>query len=264
MPCEARPAITPGGIVGRGARTASVSGRSTVRFRPIRGRPRRQGGNRERVAGADRWPWRAVRRWQWMGGQRRVAGCLRGDRSARRSLLADRSPESQTAPGPRRGTGVASLRAAGSVPPTARLVELSPYPTSRVGATGFIGYSPSAGEMIVVIAYRYLDGDLHGMNAWPAGGRDLVTSMANARRLQHLRVPGAQGLASSAARHRQLFPEAGDEQHVLVHPASGAAEASIVSAPISLRRAVARRVISLGRGPGSWVVVIMFSRPARP
>ena len=24
----------------------------------------------------------------------------------------------------------------------ARLVELSPYPTSRVGATGFIGYSP--------------------------------------------------------------------------------------------------------------------------
>jgi hypothetical protein len=47
----------------------------------------------------------------------------------------------------------------------ARLVELSPYPTSRVGATGFIGYSPSAGKVIVVIAYRDLDDDLHGMNA---------------------------------------------------------------------------------------------------
>jgi hypothetical protein len=57
----------------------------------------------------------------------------------------------------------------------ARLVELSPYPTSRVGATGFIGYSPSAGKVIVVIAYRDLDGDLHGMNAWPASGRDLAT-----------------------------------------------------------------------------------------
>jgi hypothetical protein len=56
-----------------------------------------------------------------------------------------------------------------------RLVELSPYPTSRVGATGFIGYSPSAGKVIVVIAYRDLDGDLHGMNAWPASGRDLAT-----------------------------------------------------------------------------------------
>ncbi|MDK3256991.1 hypothetical protein [Blastococcus capsensis] len=56
----------------------------------------------------------------------------------------------------------------------ARLVELSPYPTSRVGATGFIGYSPSAGKVLVVIAYRDLDGDLHGMDAWPASGRDLA------------------------------------------------------------------------------------------
>jgi hypothetical protein len=56
-----------------------------------------------------------------------------------------------------------------------RLVEVSPYPTSRVGATGFIGYSPSAGRVLVVIAYRDLDGDLHGMNAWPASGRDLAT-----------------------------------------------------------------------------------------
>ena len=56
-----------------------------------------------------------------------------------------------------------------------RLVELSPYPTSRVGAVGLIGYSPSAGRVLVVIAYRDLDGDLHGMNAWPASGRDLTT-----------------------------------------------------------------------------------------
>jgi hypothetical protein len=56
----------------------------------------------------------------------------------------------------------------------ARLLEVSPYPTSRVGATGFIGYSPSAGKMIVGIACRGLDGDLHGINAWPASGRDLA------------------------------------------------------------------------------------------
>ena len=56
-----------------------------------------------------------------------------------------------------------------------RLVELSPYPTSRVGASGFIGFSPSAGKLLVAIAYRDLDGDLHGMNPWPASGRDLTT-----------------------------------------------------------------------------------------
>jgi hypothetical protein len=28
---------------------------------------------------------------------------------------------------------------------------------------------------LVVIAYRDFDGDLHGMNAWPASGRDLAT-----------------------------------------------------------------------------------------
>lgn len=55
------------------------------------------------------------------------------------------------------------------------LVELSPYPSSRVRALGFLGYSPSAGRVLVVIAYRDLDGELHGMNAWPASGRDLTT-----------------------------------------------------------------------------------------
>lgn len=54
------------------------------------------------------------------------------------------------------------------------LVELSPYPASRVGASGFIGYSGSAERVLVVIAYRDLDGELHGMNAWPASGRDLA------------------------------------------------------------------------------------------
>ena len=55
------------------------------------------------------------------------------------------------------------------------LVQLSPYPGSRVGATGFIGYSASAQRVLVVLAYRDLGGDLHGLNAWPASGRDLTT-----------------------------------------------------------------------------------------
>lgn len=55
------------------------------------------------------------------------------------------------------------------------LVELSPYPSSRVQASGFVGYSGSASRVLVVIAYRDLDGELHGMNAWPASGRDLAT-----------------------------------------------------------------------------------------
>lgn len=55
------------------------------------------------------------------------------------------------------------------------VVELSPYPASRVGASGFIGYSLSAGRVLVVITYRDADGELHGMNAWPASGRDLAT-----------------------------------------------------------------------------------------
>jgi hypothetical protein len=56
-----------------------------------------------------------------------------------------------------------------------RLVVLEPYPTSRIGATGFIGHSSSAERVLVVIAYQDLDGDWHGLNAWPASGRDLAT-----------------------------------------------------------------------------------------
>lgn len=40
-----------------------------------------------------------------------------------------------------------------------QLVQVTPYPRSRTS---------------VVIAYQDLDGDWHGMNAWPASGRDLA------------------------------------------------------------------------------------------
>ena len=58
------------------------------------------------------------------------------------------------------------------------VVELSPYPGSRVGASGFVGYSSSVRRVLVVIAYRDLDGDLHGLIAWPLSGRDLATCQA--------------------------------------------------------------------------------------
>ena len=53
------------------------------------------------------------------------------------------------------------------------LAALEPDPKSRVGASRFIGHSPSAGRVLTVVAYRDLDGDLHGVNAWPATGPDL-------------------------------------------------------------------------------------------
>ena len=53
------------------------------------------------------------------------------------------------------------------------LLALEPDAKSRMGASRFIGHSPSAGRVIVVIAYRDLDGDLHGVNAWPAIGATL-------------------------------------------------------------------------------------------
>ena len=39
-------------------------------------------------------------------------------------------------------------------------VQVDPYWTSRVNALAIIGYSPSAGAVLVVLAYRDLDGDL--------------------------------------------------------------------------------------------------------
>ncbi|MDN5766814.1 MAG: hypothetical protein L0H96_12890 [Humibacillus sp.] len=45
------------------------------------------------------------------------------------------------------------------------MVAFEPDPKSRVGAARFVGRSRSAGRVLVVIAYRDLDGDLHGVNA---------------------------------------------------------------------------------------------------
>ena len=53
------------------------------------------------------------------------------------------------------------------------ILALEPDPKSRMGASRFIGHSRSAGRVLVVIAYRDLDGDLHGINAWPATAADL-------------------------------------------------------------------------------------------
>lgn len=53
------------------------------------------------------------------------------------------------------------------------LAALEPDPKSRMGASRFVGHSPSAGRVLVVIAYRDRDGELHGINAWPATGPDL-------------------------------------------------------------------------------------------
>jgi hypothetical protein len=53
------------------------------------------------------------------------------------------------------------------------LLALEPDPKSRMGASRFIGRSHLAGRVLTVIAYRDLDGDLHGINAWPATGADL-------------------------------------------------------------------------------------------
>ena len=52
-------------------------------------------------------------------------------------------------------------------------VQVDPYWTSHVNALAIIGYSAGAGAVLVVLAYRDLDGDLHGMTAWPATGRAL-------------------------------------------------------------------------------------------
>lgn len=52
-------------------------------------------------------------------------------------------------------------------------VQVDPYWTSRINALAIIGYSPGAGAVLVVLVYRDLDRDLHGMTAWPATGRAL-------------------------------------------------------------------------------------------
>jgi hypothetical protein len=49
-----------------------------------------------------------------------------------------------------------------------------------MGASAFIGYSATAQRVLVVIAYQDADADWHGMNAWPASGRDLATYLEGA------------------------------------------------------------------------------------
>ena len=53
------------------------------------------------------------------------------------------------------------------------LAAMEPDPKSRMGASRFIGFSPSAGRVLTVIAFRDVDGELHLINAWPASGADL-------------------------------------------------------------------------------------------
>jgi hypothetical protein len=53
------------------------------------------------------------------------------------------------------------------------LLAFEPDPKSRMGAARFIGWSLTAGRVLVIITYRDLDGDLHRINAWPATGSDL-------------------------------------------------------------------------------------------
>jgi hypothetical protein len=58
------------------------------------------------------------------------------------------------------------------------LIAFEPDPKSRIGASRFIGESIAAGMVVVVIAYRDFDRDLHGINAWPASGADLAVYLA--------------------------------------------------------------------------------------
>jgi hypothetical protein len=51
-------------------------------------------------------------------------------------------------------------------------VQVDPYWTSRQRARSH-WLLDAAGAVLVVLAYRDNDGDLHGMTAWPATGRAL-------------------------------------------------------------------------------------------
>lgn len=55
------------------------------------------------------------------------------------------------------------------------VIELNPHPQSRVRATGYIGFSPSADRVLTIVAYRDVDGDIRDINAWQASGRDRAT-----------------------------------------------------------------------------------------
>ncbi|MBN9610900.1 MAG: hypothetical protein BGO26_09070 [Actinobacteria bacterium 69-20] len=57
------------------------------------------------------------------------------------------------------------------------MVEVDPYWASRIKALAMIGYSPTGGMVLLVLAYRDLHGRLHGLTAWPATGRALRVYM---------------------------------------------------------------------------------------
>lgn len=80
---------------------------------------------------------------------------------------------------PRSGRHRPGLDAGGAVRPD--LIAFEPDPKSRIGASRFIGESPAAGMVLVVVGYRDLDGDLHGINAWPATGPDMALYVAGVR-----------------------------------------------------------------------------------
>jgi hypothetical protein len=58
------------------------------------------------------------------------------------------------------------------------LIAFDSDPKSRIGASRFIGESAGAGMVLVIVGYRDRDGDLHGINAWPASGADLALYVA--------------------------------------------------------------------------------------
>lgn len=53
-----------------------------------------------------------------------------------------------------------------------RLLHIEPDPKSLRGDARLIGYSAGAGRVLVIIATRGEDGELYGVNAWPATGAD--------------------------------------------------------------------------------------------
>ena len=56
------------------------------------------------------------------------------------------------------------------IPTSSRSNRTRSHESARRGSSA---KPPTAGTVLVVIACRDLDGDMHGVNAWPATGPDL-------------------------------------------------------------------------------------------
>ena len=61
------------------------------------------------------------------------------------------------------------------VPGDEHRVEPGPYPDSRVGVCGFVGWSPSAEQVLSSSPTATWTAIRTGLNAGPASGRDLAT-----------------------------------------------------------------------------------------